>query len=66
LFKYNGSKWIEVDKSMTDSYVYDSEYIKFLIAEIEAGHVDPDELSQSERDQITEYLSSNEQSRNAT
>jgi hypothetical protein len=66
LFKYNGSKWIEVDKSMTDSYVYDAEYIKFLIAEIEAGHVDPDELSQSERDQITEYLSSNEQSRNAT
>jgi hypothetical protein len=64
LFKYNGSKWIEVDKSMTDSYVYDSEYIKFLIVEIEAGHVDPDELSQSERDQITEYLLNNEQSRN--
>ena len=66
LFKFNGSKWIEVDKAMTDSYVYDSEYIKFLISEIEAGHVDPDDLSQSERDQITNYLSSNEQSRNPT
>ena len=66
LFKYNGSKWIEVDKSLTDTYVYNEEYIKFLIAEINAGRVDADELSDSERDQITEFLVKNESNSNPT
>jgi len=66
LFKYNGSKWIEVDKTMTDSYVYNEEYIKFLIDEIAAARVDPEELSSSERDQIAEFLRNNEQSSNAS
>lgn len=65
LFKYNGSKWIEVDKTMTDSYVYNEEYIKFLIDEIAAARVDPEELSASERDQIAEFLGKDEQSSNA-
>lgn len=64
LFKYNGRKWIEVDKTLTDSYVYNEEYIKFLVDEIAGGRIDPDELSASERDQITDFLSNNEQSGN--
>jgi hypothetical protein len=66
LFKYNSTKWIEVDKTMTDSYVYNEEYIKYLIDEIAAGLIDIDEVSPSERDQITEFLKNNEQSRNPT
>lgn len=65
LFKYNGSKWIEVDKALTDSYVYNEEYVKYLIEEIGAGKIDIDDLSASERDQVVEHLN-NEQSRNAT
>lgn len=63
LFKYNGSKWIEVDKALTDSYVYNTEYIKYLVEQIRDGKVDIDDLSSSERDQIEEYLR-NEQSGN--
>lgn len=66
LFKFNGSKWIEVDKSLTDSYVYNTEYIKFMIKEIDAGRLDPDDLNQSERDQIAEFLAKDEQTHNPT
>jgi hypothetical protein len=31
LYKYNGTKWIQVDKSKTDTYSYDEQYIQFLI-----------------------------------
>lgn len=64
LFKFNGSKWIEVDKTMTDSYVYNTEYIKFMIKEIDDGRLDPDEISPSERDQIADFLANDEQTRN--
>lgn len=64
LFKFNGSKWIEVDKSLTDSYVYNEEYIRFLATEVTEGRVDADELSDSERDQLIDFLGNNEQSGN--
>ena len=61
LFKYNGFKWIEVDKSSTDVYAYEEAYIRHLIEEIEAGRYDPDALTDVEREQIAEYLGKNEQ-----
>jgi hypothetical protein len=59
LFKFNGSKWIEVDKEQTDVYAYDEQYIQHLIAEIDAGRYDPDALSDVERQQIQQYLEKN-------
>lgn len=59
LFKFNGSKWIEVDKNQTDVYAYDEMYIKHLIEEIAAGRYDADSLTDSERDNIAEYLKNN-------
>lgn len=64
LYKFNGNVWIEVDKDLTDSYIYNQEYIKFLITEIEQGRVDLDDLSASEREQIAEFLANNESTRN--
>jgi hypothetical protein len=52
LYKYNGAKWIEVDKSMTDSYAYDDAYIDHLINKIASGEYDLDLLSDMEREQI--------------
>jgi hypothetical protein len=52
LYKFNGVQWIEVDKSLTDSYVYDDAYITHLIDKIGAGEYDPDLLSDAEREQI--------------
>jgi hypothetical protein len=59
LFKFNGTKWIEVDKGQTDVYAYDEMYIKHLINEIDSGRYDPDQLSEVERQQIQQYLERN-------
>jgi hypothetical protein len=52
LYKYNGEKWILVDKSLTDQYTYNDAYIDYLIAEISRGSYDPDLLSDAEKDRI--------------
>ena len=57
LFKYNGNKWIEVDKEATDVYAYEEQYIQHLIEEIDAGRYDTDTLTAVEREQIQQYLS---------
>jgi hypothetical protein len=56
LYKWNDSKWIEIDKAITDSYTYDEAYIKFLITKLAGGDYDTDDLSESEQEQVTEYL----------
>ena len=61
LFKYNGNKWIEVDKEATDVYAYEEQYIQHLIEEIAAGRYDTDTLTAVEREQIQQYLSKNAQ-----
>ena len=56
LFKWNGAKWIEIDKRTTDSYAYNEQYIQHLVERIDAGEYDQDDLSDAERTQINEYL----------
>jgi hypothetical protein len=56
VFKFNGDKWIEINKDLTDAYLYDEEYIRYLVAKIESGEYDVDLLSDNEREQIEHYL----------
>ena len=56
LYKYNGQKWLELDKNQIDVYAYDEAYIKHLVAEIDAGRYDPELLTDVEREQIKKYL----------
>lgn len=56
LFKYNGSKWIEVDKNLSDNYVYNDAYINYLMDKISTGEYDIDMLSDAERIQIETRL----------
>ena len=56
LYKYNGVKWMVVDKALTDSYVYNDEYIRHLVSQIENGILQPEELNATEQEQITEFL----------
>jgi hypothetical protein len=56
LFKYNGSKWIEVDKRLSDQYAFDTAYIDHLINKIDSGEYDAELLSDAEREQIRERL----------
>ena len=56
LFKYNGTKWISVDKAKTDSYTYDEQYIQFLIEKLQSGEYDIDQLSASEQELVADKL----------
>jgi len=59
LFKFNGNKWIELDKNNTSSYAYNDEYIKYLATVLESGQYDPELLSDSERDALDDFLKDN-------
>lgn len=56
LYKWNGTKWLEIDKNTTDTYAYNERYIKHLVNQLEAGAYDADDLNDAERDQIEQYL----------
>jgi hypothetical protein len=60
IYKFDGSKWIEINKESTQSYLYDQEYIKFLIEKIGSGEYDLDNLSDTERNEIESYLKGNQ------
>ena len=56
LFKYSGDHWFELDKSNTDSYAYNDQYIEYLIEKLKTGEYDSDDLSDAEHEQIAQYL----------
>jgi hypothetical protein len=56
VFKFDGKRWIEISKTTTDSYLYNQEYIKHLIAKIDSGEYDVDLLSENEKQQIEDFL----------
>ena len=56
LFKHNGTSWIELDKNLSDTFVYNENYIDHLIDKISTGEYDPELLNESEKLQIEERL----------
>lgn len=56
LCKWDGNKWIEIDKSHTDSLAYNDMYIAYLIEKVDMGEYEVDDLSPLEQEQIKKYL----------
>ena len=56
VFKFDGYKWIEINKESSDSYLYDEEYLRHLVSRIESGEYDIELLSENEKVLIEEYL----------
>jgi hypothetical protein len=56
LYKFNGEKWIIVDKELSDQYAYNDAYIEYLMDKIETGEYDPDMLTTAEQAQIEAKL----------
>jgi hypothetical protein len=56
VYKFSDKRWIEINKNNTNSYLYDQEYIKYLVNKISTGEYDLDLLTENERTQIEEYL----------
>jgi len=59
VYKFDGLKWIEVNKEQTDSYLYYKEYLNYLVVKIEKGEYDLELLSENEKVEIEQYLRSN-------
>lgn len=58
VFKFDGTRWFELNKEISHSYLSNDEYVKFLITKIESGEYDVDMLSDVEKEQIESYLNS--------
>ena len=56
VYKFDGARWIVVNKTQSTSYLYDQEYIKYLVEKIDKGEYDIELLSEIEKQQIEEYL----------
>lgn len=53
LFKWNGRKWIEIDRQrVDDTLVYDEAYIDYVIDQVRRGHRDYDDLTEAEKSQV--------------
>lgn len=53
LYKWNGRKWMEIDKGrVDDTLVFDTKYVDHLIQEVKKGWREFDELSEMEKNQI--------------
>lgn len=59
VFKFDGKRWIEVNKQVSDTYLHDEQYIKYLIQMIDTGQYDIELLSDKERAEIETYLTKN-------
>jgi len=60
VFKFDGKKWLEQNKTMSLSYLYNKDYIEFLVERISLGEYDLDVLSDNEKAEIEAYLKGNQ------
>ena len=56
VYKFDGRQWIEMQKEQTDTYLHNQKYIEFLVGKIEKGEYDIELLSDTEREEIAQYL----------
>lgn len=62
VFKFDGKKWLEQNKSVSQSYMYNKDYIEFLIEKLNSGEYDLDVLSEDEKSEIEAHLKGNQNS----
>ena len=65
VYKYDGKNWIEIAKTSSNTYLYNSKYIEYLIEMLGKGEYDPELLSDNERAQIEDYIKIQKNSQNS-
>ena len=58
LYKYIGERkqWIQIDKTLTDTFKYNREYISYLADKVISGEYDVELLSATEQQELEKYL----------
>jgi hypothetical protein len=57
VFKFNGVKWVELDRTQNTTYLQNTAYIQYLISKVHTGEVDVESLTDAEQEEIKTYLS---------
>jgi hypothetical protein len=65
VYKYDGKNWIVINKETSNTYLYNTKYLEYLIQMIDNGQYDPDLLSENERAQIEDYIKIQKNSQNS-
>jgi hypothetical protein len=64
VFKYDGRNWIEINKETSNTYLYNTKYLEYLIEMIDKGKYDPELLSDNERAQIEDHIKISKRNQN--
>lgn len=56
VLKFNGSKWVEINKEVSGSYLSNTNYLQYLMEKISTGEYDPEFLTGFEQDSITALI----------
>jgi len=56
VYKFDGSRWLEINKENTVSYLTQPKYVEYLINKISTGEYDPESLTDAENQAIEDYL----------
>ena len=56
VYKFNGTKWIEVKRETMETHLTNEDYMRYLIEKLSTGEYDPDLLTQYESEYIAEYI----------
>jgi hypothetical protein len=57
VYKFDGVNWLVLDKSLSNVYLQNEDYVKFLISKLELGEIDIDLLTDDEKVAIKDVLS---------
>ena len=56
VYKFDGTRWLEVNKENSISYLTQTKYVEYLINKISTGEYDPELLTDAENQAITEFI----------
>lgn len=56
LYKFNGKRWLLVNKTQNATYLQNQNYLRYLIKKLEKDEYDPELLTPSEQTEIKNYL----------
>lgn len=60
VFKFDGSKWLEQNKDISQSYLTNKDYLEFLVDKIDKGEYDLDNLNDLEKVELENHLKGNQ------
>ena len=59
VYKFNGRKWLPINKSQNTTYLQNKNYLRYLIKKLDSEEYDPAQLTVAEQNEISNYLKQN-------